>query len=256
MQYYKKAFPDGWDFYTGKTINYRENIGKTVKVPNPKGKPTLCSNNVLHASQNPNCFIGAKIPCSIFIVHGKPVVKDPEKAGFRALKIIEEIPESQFNDLLGWRYSEAINPLHPFKISPPQKVAEQQINLLRVWASVWDSVGDSDRASVRASVGASVGASVWDSVGASVRDSVGASVWASVGASVRDSVRAYIGSLFPNIKQWRYIKHEDGKYPFQPCVELWKMGLIPSFDGVFWRLHGGEKATVLFSISKAELTKK
>jgi len=31
--YYKLARPDGWDFYTGKTINYREGIGKIVNAP-------------------------------------------------------------------------------------------------------------------------------------------------------------------------------------------------------------------------------
>lgn len=30
MKYYKLARPDGWDFHTGKKVNYRENIGKTV----------------------------------------------------------------------------------------------------------------------------------------------------------------------------------------------------------------------------------
>jgi len=32
-KYYKLAKLDGWDFRTGNTINYRENLGKTVTVP-------------------------------------------------------------------------------------------------------------------------------------------------------------------------------------------------------------------------------
>ena len=55
---------------------------------------------------------------------------------------------------------------------------------------------------------------------ASVRDSVWDSVWASV--------RAYISSFFSI----------DYKYDFSSCVELWEKGIVPSFDGKVWRLHG------------------
>lgn len=68
------------------------------------------------------------------------------------------------------------------------------------------------------------------------------------------SVWAYTGSFF-KIPVWKYVKHPKGKYPFQPLVTLWNQGLVPSFDGTTWRLHGGPKAAVLFSISKAELGK-
>jgi hypothetical protein len=57
--------------------------------------------------------------------------------------------------------TEARNPINPLSLEP-QEVTQQDIELLKQWASVWDSVG----ASVRASVRASVGASVWASVGA------------------------------------------------------------------------------------------
>ena len=125
-----------------------------------------------------------------------------------------------------------------------------------VWDSVWDSVGASVGASVRASVwdsvGASVGdsvrASVWDSVGASVWDSVRASVWDSVGASVRDSVWAYVGSFFILERPaWKYTEGiERGGYPFQSAVTLWEIGLVPSFDGEKWRLHGGREVKILW----------
>ncbi len=124
--------------------------------------------------------------------------------------------------------------VHPFKIQPPATIAKQHINMLRKW----DSVG----ASVRDSVGASVGASVWDSVGASVWASVGASVW------------AYTGSFFI-LPVWKYVKHPRGKYPFAPCVQLWKLGLVPSFDGTVWRLHGHSDARVVFQITAEELRK-
>jgi hypothetical protein len=139
------------------------------------------------------------------------------------------VPELQIKEIIS-----------PRNIQHGDTVNDTEIALLEMLASVGASVG--------ASVWASVGASVWASVGASVRDSVGASVWASVWASVRDSVRdsvgdsvgdsvwAYISDFF-TIANWKYVKHEPGKNPFQPCIDLWHLGLVPSFDGKTWRLH-------------------
>jgi hypothetical protein len=145
--------------------------------------------------------------------------------------------------------------IHPFEIEPP-KITEEHIELLKlwdsvgayVWASVRDSVGDSVGASVRDSVWDSVGDSVRDSVGVSVwdyvRDSVGTSVRDSFGSSVRDSVRDSVGasvwaytSDFFGLDDWKYIDHKKGENPFNPCIELWKIGIVPSFDGEKWRLH-------------------
>ena len=125
--------------------------------------------------------------------------------------------------------------VHPFKITPPRKITKEHIDLLKVWDSVWDSVG----ASVRASVGDSVGDSVWDSVGDSVWDSV----WDSVRASVWDSVWVYISSFF-QIEKWEYIEHTIWENPFQPAIDLWESGLVPSFDGTKWRLHGKNGKTI------------
>jgi hypothetical protein len=148
--------------------------------------------------------------------------------------------------------------VHPFRITPPSEITKKHINMLRKWASVGDSVGESVWASVGDSVGDRVGDSVGDSVWNTVWDTVGASVWASVGdsvgASVGESVWAYTGSFF-RLRKWQGVKHPKGRYPFAPCVQLWMLGLVPSFDGKTWRLHGGSKATVLFEISTEELRK-
>jgi len=167
-----------------------------------------------------------------------------------------------------FNYQETLKPIHPFKISKhiPNK---NDILLLKEWASVetsiWTSVKGSVGASVRNSVGDYVGDSIWASVWTSVGDSIGASVetsiWTSVkgsvGASVRnsvgDSIGAYIGSLFPNIKKWKYIKSKDNNYPYQSVVDLWKRGFVPSFDGKVWRLHSGKDASTVFEITKEKL---
>ena len=146
--------------------------------------------------------------------------------------------------------------IHPFHIDPPTEITEEHIRLLKEWASVGDSVWASVRASVRDSVGASVGASVRASVWASVRASVWASVWASVRdsvrdsvwASVRDSVWAYNGTFFVLPREsWKYTENiKTEEYPFQCLATLWERGLVPSFDGKKWRLHGGKDAEILY----------
>jgi hypothetical protein len=197
--------------------------------------------------------------------------KSYEKPCYEALKKWQDKIYSQVN------VKEALNPIYPFKIKPPEKITKRHIEAVKLWASVWDSVGDPVRdpvwASVWDSVGDSVGDSVWDSVRDPVRDpvfgsvwdpvwdSVWASVWALVWASVRDSVwasvrasvGAYMGTLFPKVKEWKYIDYRKkpfnkmkGKYPFYPAVYLWKRGLVPSFGGEKWRLHGYKDARVLW----------
>ena len=143
MEYYKLAKPDGFDFYTGKTINYRENIGKIVKCPNGDSSKGLCSSGVIHASKNPNdCFVGAKIPCSAYLIEGRPVQEDKDKSGFLEMKVVEEITD--LDKLFGWKYSEVINPYNPLnKLTKPNK---QDIDNLKKWASVGDSVWASVRA--------------------------------------------------------------------------------------------------------------
>jgi hypothetical protein len=262
-KFYKLSRPDGWDFKTGKTINYRENIGKIVYCPNQEDTPELCSNSVIHASRKPNqAFIGAAIPCSVYRVEGRPVVEEGSaqtlegKCGFKQLLVLEEIQQENLDELFGWKYSEACNPVNPLKLVAPE-IGNAQIQLLQYWDSVWASVGASVWASVGASVWASVGDSVRDSVGASVRASVWASVGDSVGASVWASVRAsvwaYIGLCFPKIKTWRYAPKNIKGYPYQPCVDLWRQGIIPSYDGTTWRLHTHLDARISFKISKEKL---
>ena len=163
-------------------------------------------------------------------------------------KIIKQVPDSTLKAYLadldtdnkvGYKYIEAMFPFNPF--TEIVKPTDKHIELLKGWHSVRHSVGHLVRHSVRHSVGHLVGHSVRDSV------------WHSVGDSVGDSVWAYTGSLFPNIKKWKYIDHKKGVYPLQPAVDLWYAGLVPSFDGKTWRLHSGEKATIVYEIEKDKL---
>ena len=142
--------------------------------------------------------------------------------------------------------------VNPFKtIKPPKKITKKHIKLLQRWASVVDSVGDSAGRSVWTSVRASVHASVVVDVWTSVQPSVVVDVWNDVEASAT----AQAGGLFGLARdQWKYTKKlTGGSYPFQSAVDLWESGLVSSFDGKKWRLHGGPKAKVLFEIGAKEL---
>jgi hypothetical protein len=148
--------------------------------------------------------------------------------------ILREVPEGELRELLekesvkvGYNLSEVCFPLNPLTDVEYGEVTEKDIENLKKWASVRDSVRDSVRSSVRSSVGASVRDSVWDSV------------W------------AYVSSLFPNIKKWEGIDHEEGVNPFQSGIDLWKRGLVPSFDGIdTWRLHAGKDAKIVYEWKK------
>ena len=106
------------------------------------------------------------------------------------------------------------------------------------------------RASIWHGIGSSIYGKVWDNTYVDLKDyddSVADSwkgnyVWRSACANVW----AYAGSLFPGIKRWKYIKHKEGEYPFQPIVDLWHRGFVVSFDGNTWRLHSGKNAKIVY----------
>ena len=143
------------------------------------------------------------------------------------------VPELQIKEII-----------NPKNIIHSDNVNDSEIALLHMWDSVWSSVRSSVKnpieSSVRSSVGNSVWSSVWNSVWNSVRNSIWNSVWSSIGNSVWSSVGSLVGiyaSSFFTITNWKYINYEEGKNPFQSCIDLWHLGLIPSYDGNTWRLH-------------------
>jgi hypothetical protein len=149
--------------------------------------------------------------------------------------------------------------VNPFAIEPPA-ITPAVLALLKRWASVKVSERDSMRDKVGVSIWTIVRDSVWNSVGNSVwaivwngmvekrvqeRESVGlAYVWDSLSDNVRDnvwdsvrySVRAYFSSFFDVIY----------RYDFFSVIALWEMGMVPTYDGEVWRLHGGTDAKVLW----------
>ena len=194
--FFKITNPDGTAFHDNRT---KYAVGKTIKKE-PCKNPKLCSRDVIHASRTiMDALKYAKIPMAIHKVSGEPVVEDETKCGFFTLKVVETLPESEYDNLLGFRYHEACNPVNPMKIV--NEITDTDKENLKKWDSVRDSV--------------------WDSV----RDSV----W--------DSVYAYIGSLLLGITTWKYVDIGAG-YPFQSAVDLWKRGFVPVKYQGRWHLYG------------------
>jgi hypothetical protein len=206
-------------------------------------------------------------------VGGKGVEIDQFKRRYERITLLRQIPPDELKMLaeaeeenVGYKLAEALFPANPFKIKAGP-VTDEEVGLLKKWDSVrssvrhsvWGSVWDSLRGNIEDSV-------LWDSVWNSLRDNIGDSIWDSVWSSLRDiakdsvrdsirdsiwdsvwdSVWAYVSSLYTGIKKWKYFDHPEGKNPFQPCIDLWHRGFVPSFDGKIWRLHAGEKAEIVW----------
>ena len=163
-------------------------------------------------------------------VRGQSRIFDCMKQRYEDMMLTDELTADQIKQMaidaeqrVGYRLSEVLFPVNPLLL-PKAIPTDADIIMLKQWASV--------------------------------RDSVWASVWASVSASVWASVSAYVGSLFPNITRWKYagcftasggvIAHEPGIYPFQSAANLWRRGLVPSYDGKQWRLHSGPTAEIVW----------
>jgi hypothetical protein len=211
---------------------------------------------------------------------GKNIRFDEYKWRWEKQKFIREVPMEEVKELvkqqsekMDWDYYSALFPYNP--LCKKTKVTKKHIELLKQWSSiecaVWYYVTCSIEDSIGYLVKNCVKDSVWDYLGtfannsfiasvkpsliASVIYSMRASAVHSIKSSVRDSVGAYMSSLFPNIKKWEGIEHEEGVNPFQSGIDLWNSNLVPSFDGTTWRLHSGKKAEVVFEITKKELEK-
>jgi hypothetical protein len=248
--------------------DFQYEIGQTYVCPDFDESDEECSRGFYATDLEGLPYTFRKGRMKVFEVEmgGKERKFNQYKHRWETQTILREIPEGEIRELLekessrvGYNLLGICFPLNPLTDVEHGEVTDVDIENLKKWSSIRASVGDSVGDSVRASVGDSVGDSVW----ASVRDSVWASVWVSVWASIRDSVRAsvrdsvgdsvrasvgaYISSIFPNIKKWEGIGHEEGVNPFQSGIDLWNRGLVPSFDGInTWRLHAGKDAKVVY----------
>ena len=217
--------------------NFKFEIGKKYHCKDFDESDKECSNG-FYATDIDGLPYAYNIHRKVFEceVWGKSKEFDIYKRRYENMKLIREVNKKKLVKLakprdliLGYKLSEVINPINPLLIQRGD-ITDKELELLKQWGSVRDSVWGSVRGSVMDSV--------LDSVLDSVRDSVWGSVW--------DSMFGYISSLFPNIENWKYITHKKGVNPFRCGINLWKSGLVPSYDGMTWRLHSGTDAKVVY----------
>ena len=165
-------------------------------------------------------------------IHGEDDSAEVERK-VRALDFSQIVPQLAIKPI--------INPLFVERKHP--EPSAEEISMLKRWSLVKASNWDSVMTSVMTSARASVMGSVWDSVGALVM----ASIKASVMGSVMASVWAYISSFFV-LDEWQFNGKIVSENPFQPAIDLWEAGLVPSFDGKVWRLHAGKGARVVYKM--------
>ena len=250
--FYKLARPDGWDFFTGRTINYREAIGHTVRRTH-LGEVELCSNTCLHASRIPEGGLEfATVPCSVFRVEGKPIIESFKKCGFKQFRVIEELDPGK---VFKWRYNEACNPVNPLKSAPPA-ITEKHFVLLEKWISIRSL----DKRAMARILNEAIGQ--YNSRSEIIKTMVlrrlnkilpsveALSVSDTIKAAVRGSYYAYLGYILqPIIIPWTPM------YPYQCAVDLWEQGLIPCYDPCTktYELLGGTPVRVLASLKKEKI---
>src|SRR3990167_6699408 len=146
--YYKLTTHDGWDLFTGSTVNYRAACGAGVPLhcptePSSSG-PALCQPGVLHASLTPRAtFSGLDRErqgldrLALWEVVGDPVVDDGRTVGFRALLVVRELPliatvwGAGYHERIAWVHDELIPAVREIPwLRPPEAPVYEHLEVL------------------------------------------------------------------------------------------------------------------------------
>jgi len=245
--------------------NFQYEIGKDYTCKDFDESDKKCSSG-FYATDLEGIIYSFKKGMKVFEVEmsGREIKFDQFKHRWEKQRIIREITEEELKKLLknecenvGYNILEACFPVNPLT-GEAKEVTDKEIELLKEWISIFNSIRDSIHDSIHDSIYDSIRDpdifdsifnsifnSIHDSIHDSIlfsiyiRDSIHDSIFNSIRDSIRDSIYTYISSLFLNIRTWKYIDHDEGINPFQPGIDLWKSGFVPSFDGANWRLHSG-----------------
>lgn len=199
---------------------------------------------------------------------------NPFKHRWETMSIVRKMSEQELRDLLkieepnvGYKLEESCFPIHPFldvkrKEAKPTK---EEISLLNEWIDFLFSIRDYRHECVQSSIRETAidffdGYYIWRNVNDNVWMFVGHSVHKTAGElfgscsydHMNILIRAYIATLFPNITKWKY-KEVGGSYSIKNinrafyCVgELWRSGLVPSWDGEGWVLLAGKNGKIVY----------
>ena len=134
--YYKTTKRNGMSFHG----NVKYAVGKTVRKKKSLN-PQLCTPTVLHASAkalDALSYAGI-LDCNLYEVEGQAVIEDDRKSGFFSLTIVREVPDSEKDQVFGFKFNEALHPINPASIR--RKVSAKDIENLKLWDSVWAYIG-------------------------------------------------------------------------------------------------------------------
>jgi len=132
-------------------------------------------------------------------------------------------------------------------------ITEKEIILLKEWIVVYNSFKQSVWSIVCDSVRQSFNDLMWRSVKNSIKNNIKFPIFKSSSfvalSSIypQSSVYAYVSSFFPEIRKWKGIEHEEGKNPFQSCIDLCKSGFVPAYDRFGWMLLSGKDAKIIYA---------
>ena len=266
--FHKLARSDGWDLYTGNTINYRRLLetGEPARPLKPNGTPALCTPTVVHAAREPrSTFSGLPAErrgldqLTMFEVAGLPVVESGGKQGFRELRVLRELPASVWQEMvygsnLRERLDEARGIITRAKaISWLQPQSEVDVDVLQALAAEhiealvpWQRTGTptlrvlpvrvlTDRQdALRLAAAASNARWV---ASAAAYDAAAASAARAAAAADRicPNLRWYVRPDYVIYRCWRWEVAMGGKSnPWRPLLEFWSLGVLPL------GLHDGE----------------
>ena len=167
----------------------------------------------------------------------------------KLMKNFEEWKKEVYSEI---NLKEAINPVNPANLPEVKGITKEHITLLKRWSK--ECVYDRE---LYLGFGLfSVKNKVWFSAELKLINPSATNL-ASDSINPRCSSRFTCWSLhyLRDIYLMSLFRESRKRYMYKNAVRLWKMGLVPSFDGKYWRLHSGDKGKIVFRISRRNLDK-
>ena len=246
--YYKLTTHDGWDLFTGSTVNYRAACGTGVPLQCPtepsSSGPALCQPGVLHASLTPRAtFSGLDRErqgldrLALWEVVGDPVVDDGRTVGFRALLVVRELPliatvwGAGYHERIAWVHDELIPAVREIPwLRPPEAPVYEHLEGLAtehlLALSEWGDTGPLPLRVVSGRADAAVAAA--DAADAAADAADAAADAAAVAAGLFGRLRWYVypGYAIRRCARW-HLRGDERANPWLPLVELWSLGVLP-----------------------------
>ena len=239
--YYKLTTHDGWDLYTGGTINYRRahERGEAVRLESTAAAK-LCTATVLHAGHTPRAtFSGLARErtglehLALWEVTGVPLVDDGRKAGFRELRVLRELglieavygAREDVGARTRWIAEELIPAVRRIPWLRPRRPPEVELieALVTEHLLALGEAGDVGPLPLRVVTTITAAADADDAAAAAAYDADDAAC--ALFRRVKWHMR-------PRSVVWRaarwYVVHGDARpSPWMPLIELWSLGVLP-----------------------------